>query len=100
MSEASLIDSGFPEPLQLEEPLLTAGRGGRRQYARAEGRHENFPAAALSDVYRCKVTPDLVRAAILALQKKRTAPFSVFPDYVSVGADATNRSRVVIWAPV
>src|SRR5215471_5562048 len=76
--------------------LLLIGRCGRRALrAYAEGRHANSPGITLTDVNRCKMTPDLVRATVLSLKEKRTTPFSVFPDDIPIGTYRMRRDRVV-----
>ena len=77
--------------------LLLIGRCGRRALrAYAEGRHANSPGITLTDVNRCKIAPDLVRATVLSLKEKRTTPFSVFPDDMAIGTYRMRRGWVVL----
>jgi hypothetical protein len=77
--------------------LLLIGRCGRRAlWAYAEGRHANSPGITLADINRRKIASHLVRATVLALEEKRTTPFSIFPDDIAINAYRMRRDWVVL----
>ena len=75
--------------------LLRLSRRGR-SWVLSEGQHAGFPSITLTDFNRREVAPELVRAAVLALKKNRTTPFSVFPDGIAIATYRMRRSWIVL----